>query len=77
MPFDHEAEHRDIENRSNANRRRLLDLSEEYHRLANRIHKLEDHFDTGGIIEQLSASLYELATRLEELINTIEGSHGR
>lgn len=75
MPYDHEAEHQDINARSRANRQRLLDLATDYHLLANRINVLEDHFDAGGVIERLTEELYTIATKLEELVALIERGH--
>lgn len=77
MSYDHEAEHLDINNRQRLNRQRLLDLAVEYHKLADRIDKIENHFDAGGLIEQLAEGLYAMSAKVEALAKLIEqrGTH--
>ena len=76
----HKEAHEGIERRSNANRQRLLDLAVEYHELADRLHALEDHFDEGGIIQQLVEANASMALALEALTiewSDIYGQHTR
>lgn len=72
----HEMDHQEIDRRSNENRQRLLDLAVDYHNLANRLHIIEDHFDAGGIIEQMMETQAKLALELEALRDLWSRSHG-
>lgn len=68
-PESHEEKHQRLERRSQGNRDRLLDLAMQYHNLANRVHGLEDKFDTGGIIEQLASDLERITAAIEKLVD--------
>ena len=69
MAFDHEEEHNEINRRSDANRRRLLDLATDYHSLADRLSVLEDHFSQDGIIHSFAENMYKISIALEGIAN--------
>ena len=48
-------------------RLRLRELIDEVNNLAIRVHQLEDHFDAGGTVEQLTEGLLQLALAIERV----------
>ena len=53
--------------RSDGNSQRLLDLTMEFHKQADRLQALEDRFEQDGIIQQLSESLYLISEEFERI----------
>lgn len=63
----HIEDHKAIDERSEGNRNRVLELVSEVNNISVRVHQLEDHFETEGIIDRITSTLHQLARDLEQL----------
>lgn len=63
----HARAHREIEEQSETNRRRVLTLAVDLNAIAVRVHALEDQFELGGVIQGLLTNLHALTAELERL----------
>ena len=56
----------------------LLDIEHDLNLISKRLHALEDHFEDDGIVAQLTASVYALATKHEtahDLLREVVNRH--
>lgn len=65
----HKQDHQFIERRAEGNRRRVLELVDEVNNLSIRLHRIEDHFITGGVIDELTQAVALLSMELERIHN--------
>ena len=51
----------------------LLDIEHDMSLIKDRLSRIEDHFEDGGIIERLAETLHKLAVEVEQLKDRRDG----